>query len=276
MRFAVSNIAWTHAERLEAYQILGHAGMEGLEIAPGVLFAEEADCFQPSPTAERCVRAEVEGAGLRLVSMQALLFGVQGAALFGTGAERACFEAAMGRAIALAGRLQIPNLVFGAPRQRVVPEGMGLAEAMDHALATFRRLGEAAMAAGTAIAIEANPAAYGTNFLNRQAEAQGFVDALNQRGISLMLDVGAMKMNREVVDIAAITPLLGHVHLSEPELAPAPADIGQTAALLGALAQAGYARAVSIEMKRDASGLAAVRAAVDRLAAARDLAGGMR
>ena len=36
MKLSVSNIAWTHGERLEAYALLQRFGISGLEIAPGV------------------------------------------------------------------------------------------------------------------------------------------------------------------------------------------------------------------------------------------------
>lgn len=273
MRMSVSNIAWNHDERLAAYAVLQAAGVSGLEIAPGLFFCGQDDCFAPSDQAVRQAMAELDAAGLTLTSMQSLLFGVQGAALFGLPDERARFDQAMRRAITLAGRLGIANLVFGAPRQRIIPQRMSLAEATDLALAQFRQLGEVALASGTAISIEANPAAYGTNFLNRTVEAQAFVDALNHAGITLILDTGTVAMNGETVDVTALVPTLGHVHLSEPNLSPAPADVARTAEILKALADAAYRGAVSIEMKRDDTGLAAVLAAVDRLTKARDLAG---
>ena len=61
-----------------------------------------------------------------------------------------------------------------------------------------------------------------------------------------------------------------HVHVSEPDLAPAPADPEALVPVLRGLAGAGYARAVSIEMKRAPQGLAALRHAVAGLVAARD------
>ena len=48
MKFAVSNIAWLYAERLDAYAMLRDYGFSGLEIAPSLLFAEENDPFAPS------------------------------------------------------------------------------------------------------------------------------------------------------------------------------------------------------------------------------------
>ena len=273
MRLAVSNIAWSPQERLEAYAILAEAGFTGLEIAPGLFFHAAADPFVPDECTASAAMAEIADAGLTLVSMQSLLFGVAGAALFEGPEARAAFEAGMMRAIALAGRFGIPALVFGSPLQRRVPEGLAMEDALDQAAEVFRRLGDAAQGAGTRIGIEANPAAYGTNFCTTLDEALGLVARVDHPAIAPHLDLGAMHMNGDFAGVPARLPALGpalaHVHVSEPHLAPAPADEGALVPVLRALAAAGYAGAVSIEMKRAPQGLAAVRTATGRLAGAR-------
>lgn len=110
MKRAMSNIAWLPEERTEAYAILGEAGFTGLEIAPGLFFHATDDPFVPDASSAREALAEMRDAGLSLISMQSLLFGVSGAALFKSDEARAAFETAIGRAIDLAGRFGIPNL----------------------------------------------------------------------------------------------------------------------------------------------------------------------
>lgn len=278
MKLAASNIAWAPEARLAAYRVLAAEGFEGLEIAPGLYFAGSADPFLPGEAEVAARLAESAAAGLALCSMQALLFGVEGAALFGGPEALARLEAGMRRAIALAGRLAIPNLVFGSPRQRAVPEGMAMADALDAAAAVFARLGDAARDAGTVIAMEANPPEYGTNFLTGVDQALAFVQRFDHPGIRLILDVGALHMTGDFARldavVAAAAPWLSHVHMSEPHLAPAPAETGQAVAVLQALARAGYGGWVSIEMKAVAgvdagAGIAALETAAARLAAAR-------
>lgn len=272
----MSNIAWAAEERLEAYAILADAGITGLEIAPGIFFHAAADPFAPDAASAREALREMADAGLSLVSMQSLLFGVAGAALFEGAEARAAFEAGMNRAITLAGRFGIPNLVFGSPAQRRVPFGMAMADALDEAAAVFSRLGDNASAAGTRITIEANPAAYGTNFLNTLEQAEAFVALVDHPAIALILDLGAMHMNASFASVPArlpdLTPRLNHVHISEPDLAPAPADAAALVPVLRGLDAAGYAGAVSIEMKRPPQGLAQVKDAVARLVAAHQAA----
>lgn len=272
----MSNIAWSAEERLGAYEILAEAGITGLEIAPGLFFHAADDPFVPDEASASEALSEMADAGLSLVSMQSLLFGVTGAALFEGAEARNVFQRGMTRAIALAGRFGIPNLVFGSPVQRRVPAGMAMADALAEAAAVFRRLGDVAAAAGTRITIEANPAAYGTNFLTTLEEAERFVALVDHPAIALILDLGAMHMNGSFASVPTrlpdLAPSFNHVHVSEPDLAPAPADAMALVPVLRALREAGYAKAVSIEMKRPAQGLAEVRRAVTRLVAAHQAA----
>ena len=58
-------------------------GVTGLEIAPGLFLAHAADPFRPSPDELRTATDAVRDAGLELVSMQSLLFGVAVLGFFG-------------------------------------------------------------------------------------------------------------------------------------------------------------------------------------------------
>lgn len=271
MKLAVSNIAWQPEERLDAYRILADAGFTGLEIAPGLFFHAARDPFVPdAPEARRAVD-EMRKAGLALVSMQSLLFGVDGASLFGSPAERAALENGLARAITLAGRFAIPNCVFGSPRQRVVPADMPMQRAWEEAAVIFRRLGDHARDAGTHLSIEANPAQYGGNFCTTTDEALRFIDYVDHPHITSILDLGAVHIAGEFDIVSAKVPAmmqrLNHVHVSEPDLALAPARPTNLAPVLRALRKSGYAKAISIEMRRTPGGLADLESAVHRLAA---------
>jgi sugar phosphate isomerase/epimerase len=175
VRLAVSNIAWSPESRRQAYALLIENGIGGLEVAPGLLFREAVDPFDPTEAEARSVRDELDGSGLELVSMQSLLFGVQGAALFEGPGPLTRLRFGMDRAIAFAERFSIPNMVFGCPLQRAVPVGMDHSEALKFGAEQFRKMGDRAASAGTVIAVEFNPEAYGTNFLNTVEQAQAFV-----------------------------------------------------------------------------------------------------
>jgi sugar phosphate isomerase/epimerase len=270
---AVSNIAWSYGNRLDAYAILRDHGFGGLEIAPGLLFAEEATPFTPSSAGVSARLAELEKAGLRLVSMQSLLFGVEGAEVFGPPAAVERLKHGLTQAILLAGRLGIPNLVFGSPRQRVVPPDFDVAEQIERMRAVFRPLGDLAAANGTVLAMEPNPAEYGANFMTNFPDTLEVVKAIAHPAITLNFDLGALHMTNALdkIDayIAASAPHLSHVHLSAPFLGPAPASVEEAAGVLQSLAGIGYSGAVSIEMKAVVDDeLGAVATAAARLCSA--------
>ncbi|SMO78485.1 sugar phosphate isomerase/epimerase family protein [Paracoccus laeviglucosivorans] len=272
--FAVSNIAWPFADRLEAYRLMAGHGITGIEIAPGMLFADADDAFDPPPNLIRQRLAEIEAAGLVPVSMQSLLFGVKDVALFGNAAQRQAYVAALSRAIRLAGALGIPHLVLGSPRERVVPDDMPPTEAASIATDIFARLGGLAQSCGCRLGLEPNPAIYGTNFATHTDVTAGIVRDVAHPGFCMTLDIGSLHINGELSDLPQImnrdSDIIGHAHLSEPQLTLAPNDVGTAARIVSVLRESAYAGWLSIEMR--ASGpesCAALGVALTRLRDAR-------
>lgn len=253
MKIAVSNIAWSPSERIQAYGLLNSKGVVGLEIAPSLLFHKSADPFLPTDQEMKDALGEIRHAGLELVSMQSLLFNVEGAAMFGDAAGRLAFLRGMKRAVQLAGRMEIPHLVFGSPRQRVIPEGMPMTEAREVAFESFRQLALEAENCGTVVGVEFNPPRYGTNFLTTAGEAAEFVRELGHASVKLVVDVGAVIIAGDFARIGALISDCGdqiaHVHISEPDLAPAPDSTGRALEVLKATRAIGYQGWHSIEMK---------------------------
>lgn len=275
MKLGISNIAWRPNELDEALDRMADAGARGLEIAPGLAFAAESDPFTPSPGAVGAFRRRLDARSVELISMQSLLYGVQGARLFGAPAEREAFEAGLARAIALAGALGIPNLVMGSPANRVIPESLDREQAVAQAADVFRRLGDLADAAGAVLALEPNPAAYGTNFLTTLREAAAFATIVAHPAVTVNFDLGALHMNGEIAQAGELYAGTGervsHVHVSEPGLAPAPADADLFARVAEEILERGYDGWFSIEMRGpERDGLAAVQASLE--ACARGLA----
>lgn len=251
-RLAVSNIAWRPEEADAALDMLCARGVPGIEIAPGLTFPSEPDPFRPNTAVVDQWRSGLDRRALTLVSMQSLLFGRSEAALFGDADQLGVFEAGMHAAIDLAGGLGCPNLVFGSPAARRVPGGMEMVTAVAIASDVFGRLGDRCRATGSVLAVEPVPSSYGTNFLNTFAETANFVRALDHSAVRVNLDLGALIANAEterfLEHLPAWVGLIGHVHISEPNLAPAPSDMAALARVLNALAHAGRDGWVSIEM----------------------------
>ena len=179
------------------------------------------------------------------------------------------------RAIGLAERLEIPNLVLGSPKQRVRPKTMSPQTAIDRAIETLRPLADSAESAGVKIAMECNPVEYGTNFLVTPSETLAFVQCAAHSSITLNFDVGATHLTQTFTHVEGLLRDAGdwisHVHISEPFLGPAPADPLDAARVLRTLQSIGYTNAISIEMRRPRNGLHGLDSALRNLAAAKSI-----
>lgn len=269
MKFAISNIAWQPSERLEVYDIMEEMGVSGLEIAPSLFFNTATNPFSPPRNLVCSAVDEITSRGIKIVSMQSILFGLPRVALFGSETGFQNFVLGIERALKLAGQLGIENIVFGCPRQRLIPKNICEVDALEFAKEVFKNLGETAKKLGTKISIEANPKEYGTNFLNTFEEVVKFVDQVNHPNITCILDLGAMQMNEMNSDtkkmIEMYAPKINHVHVSEPNLQTAPVDLEALASVLESLEIAEYDKFVSIEMQRPSDGTYAIKKALRRL-----------
>jgi sugar phosphate isomerase/epimerase len=271
MIYSVSNIAWLPNEREESYSILKKNNLSDIEIAPGLLFHSSTDPYNPTEAEIKRVLAELKQYELSIISMQSLLYNISDAFLFGNKFEQKTFKNSIENAIVLASKLNIPNLVFGSPQNRVIPKKMKYFDALDLAQNTFFHLGRLASKNGTCIAIEPNPKIYGTNFINSYKEAVSFVQSINSPGISTVLDLGAILINKEHeqhnyhTNLRKSIKILNHVHVSEPNLEPAPKNIQNFKLTLSILKDMKYSKGISIEMKRKEDSKSNLKKCVEKM-----------
>jgi sugar phosphate isomerase/epimerase len=103
---------------------------------------------------------------------------------------------------------------------------------------------------GVLICLEPNPERYGANFMLTHAEAAQVVAAVAHPAIRLQLDTGALTIQNEAAAqvLAQHGALVGHVHLSEPDLLPLGDGSTDHPAVAAALRDALPDQVVSIEM----------------------------
>jgi sugar phosphate isomerase/epimerase len=244
MRLAASSIAWPAGADEEAALVLRAGGAAGVELAPTKVWASPAEATEADARAQR---AFWEDRGLEVVAMQALLFGRPDLTLFDDpGARRRTVEH-LAALVRLGGRLGCRALVFGSPKNRLAgarPAGEVRAAAVD----AFRRLGDAAVAAGLVFAIEPNPPAYGCDFVTTVADGVALVEAVGHPGFGLHLDAGGMALTAESPASARLAP--AHYHVSEPGLAPVGTGGADHARFARELRRAGYGGWCSLEMRQ--------------------------
>ncbi|HWE25861.1 MAG TPA: sugar phosphate isomerase/epimerase [Myxococcales bacterium] len=256
MKLAMSAIAWDPPDDEAAARILREHAFTGVELAPTKIFARP-DTATDAEVAS--CRRWWEARGLRVVALQALLFGRPDLTIFAD-TQEATLEY-LARVVRLGSRLGAGVLVFGSPRNRA-RGSLPMAEAWPRAVEFFRRLGAAAAEAGTCVCIEPNPPRYGADFIVDSHEAVRLVEEVGSPGFGLHLDAACAQLAGEdfPARLRASARVLRHVHLSEPELAPVGAggsvDLPATAAALRDISYGGF---VSVEMKP--AGLDALRGA---------------
>jgi sugar phosphate isomerase/epimerase len=192
--------------------------VDAIDVVPGKYFPDPVRATEREITS---VRQYWQDQGISLVGMQSLLFGTQGLNLFADSVIQQKMLNHLQAVSRIAARLGIPALVFGSPKNR---DRQGLNDDLTLEIATdfFRRLGEVAQQEGVIFCLEPNPTCYGANFMTTSSEAASVVREVNHPAIKMQLDTGAITINQE--DIHTIlqrdADIIGHIHLSEPNLLP--------------------------------------------------------
>ena len=218
MRLAISNIAWDRAEDDVVVDLLQRHGIDAVDLAPGKYF----------PDPEAATTGDIDDVarwwhdrGFEITGMQALLFGTTGLNVFGDAQSQSRLLQRLDAVCRIAAGLGGRRLVFGSPRQR---DRGALSDVDAGTVATdfFRRAGDIAAAHEVVVCLEPNPVRYGCNFLTDSEAAAAMVRRIAHPAIRLQFDLGSLTINGE--DVAVVVPdcrdLIGHIHLSEPDLAP--------------------------------------------------------
>lgn len=211
---SISNIGWAVDQDTRVYDLMKKYGFSGLEIAPTRIFPESP--YEKNREAGAWAETIKSDYGFCIPSMQSIWFGRQ-EKVFGTAEERNILLDYTKKAIHFAEEIGCRNLVFGCPRNRNVPDGTDVSQA----IAFFKELGDYAAEHHTVIGMEANPPIYHTNYINGTASALDLIVAVDSAGFKLNLDVGTMIQNAEqVTELQGKVNLINHVHISEPGLKP--------------------------------------------------------
>ncbi|WP_431274089.1 sugar phosphate isomerase/epimerase family protein [Variovorax ureilyticus] len=100
--------------------------------------------------------------------------------------------------------------------------GLSDEETSNLAAEFFRSAGDIAASCGVIICLEPNPPRYGANFMTNSAETAAIVRLVNHPAIRMQFDAGSLAINGEDAEqvLDQYFELIGHIHLSEPDLLP--------------------------------------------------------
>lgn len=246
MRIAISNIAWDVTEDEAIAALLNRHGIDAIDVAPGKYFPDP----QAASTADTArVRDWWQARGIEITGMQALLFGTQGLNVFGTRESQAAMLRHLDAVCRIGGQLGATRLVFGSPKNRD-RSGIDDAQALAVAVDFFRKLGDLAAGHGVVVCLEPNPECYGANFMTTARETTTVVAAVAHAAIRMQIDTGALAINDEKISelLPAHAALVGHVHVSEPNLVPVGDGGADHASYAAAIANGLPGYPVTIEM----------------------------
>lgn len=268
MKLAISNIAWPASEDTQVAGLLRDMGVHGVEVAPTAVWPTPLGASEAQVSA---YREFWERSGIRIVALQALLFGRPDLTIFEREDKRRETLAHLAGMIRLAARLGATVLVFGSPKNRKVG-GRDSLEAGKIALSFFRDLGRVAVDSGVVFCIEPNPPEYGCDYLTTAGATRELVASIDSPGLGIHLDAGGMTLGREPLSaVEDSLPWLRHFHISEPHLEQIGAGDTEHGAFAQTLATHGYQGWASIEMRQPASEplplvAAALKYSIDRYA----------
>lgn len=212
MNLSISNIAWSGDQDTEMLSYIKKEGLQGIEIAPTRIIPRQP--YNNIEAAKRYSAMLKNDYNICISSMQAIWFGIN-ESIFGTVKDRVFLIDHTKKAVDFAEAIDCKNLVFGSPRNRIIPDE----ESLPIAVEFFRGIGSYAKEHKTTISIEPNAVIYGTNFINTTEEAFEICRQIDNAGIRVNVDLGTMIYNNETLDIVKENiDLVNHIHISEPFL----------------------------------------------------------
>ncbi|QBF84283.1 sugar phosphate isomerase/epimerase [Shewanella maritima] len=215
---SISNIAWDVSLDDDVATLLNDLGVPHIDVAPPKYFSVPSET-----TAEQVltVKQYWNAKGIEPIGMQALLFGTAGLNVFGEEAVQARLLEHLTHICKIGDILGARKLVFGSPRNRDRSH-LDDIQTQEMAISFFRRLGDIAKSNNVVVCLEPNPVCYQANFMTNSLDTEAVVRAIDHPHIRMQLDIGAMCINEEspAEIIKAVAPVVHHIHISEPQLAP--------------------------------------------------------
>jgi sugar phosphate isomerase/epimerase len=222
-------------------------GYQGLELAPFTLAPRITDL---TASQRQTLRQQAEDCGLALIGLHWLLARTEGLHL--TSADEAVRRRTAAYLVELARccrDLGGDVLVFGSPAQRRISAGTSPAQAVDHAVDTFRQALAGITDAGVQLCLEplAPPEA---DFINTCAEAVEILDRLDSPHCLLHLDVKAMASEPTPTPelIRRYAGRTGHFHANDPNRRGPGFGKTDFVPIFQALRESGYQGWVSVEV----------------------------
>lgn len=246
---SVSNIAWDDGADPVFLEMISCAGFTGLDFAPTKIWQG----WQLPDDYGGQFRKTLEGFGLSAIGMQSLFFDAGRLNLFTNERnEWNKFLAHIEKLACIANATGVTRLVFGAPGNRI-PISTSVTQTWEIAGSRLYAVADFLFSRGLTLCLEPVPQQSGGQFLQTTDETISFLREVNHPGLMLNLDTAVLHC--EAADIQrvvyACADLIGHVHVSEPQLMNFANPLVNHQTVANALKSIDYAGCVAIEMSAE-------------------------
>jgi len=217
MELSISNIAWPVELDPQVASLLSSLGINKIDIAPSKYF-DLTKTYDDETV--QSVKTFWSDYGISIYGMQSLLYQCE-ANLFGSEKDRLTLIDRLTGVFSIGMNLGVTRYTFGCPVNRK-KGNLADDEANDIARTFFKEIGDLVKGFGGVLCLEPVPEDYGCDFLTTTQQCVDFVRELSHPNVKVQLDTGALATNGEEFpkDLFLFPELLGHIHASEPKLAP--------------------------------------------------------
>lgn len=202
MKLSITNMAWDRANDAEMLAFLQGLMYAGIEVAPSEVtdFGGLAYGLWDTYRLEICAFNDIwRGRTENIFDME----------------QRNTMAIFTRDLIDKAAAARCKNLIFDCPMNRIAP----MDAKYDKVDIWFKELGDYAASKGVAIAIQACPSTYGTNFLNTTREVFEYIKKIGSPGLKVSVDFSAMLENEEGLnDLLLGISLISHIQINEPAM----------------------------------------------------------
>lgn len=244
MKLSISSLAWLPEETSEVYDLLLEHQIDCIDTVPLHIVKS---LLEPQVVFE-CAWSK---RSISVVGMQSLFYEIGDTKFFENedSVNKATYY--FKNVASLAEKIGAKYLVFGSPKQRCLD---GSEIQANRAKSFFERVSQICKEYRTILCIEPNSSEYGTNFLTSTDDTAEFIRSMSLENVMMNFDTGCDLMNgvNPVESFKKHCDIIGHIHLSSPNLKLITEETLDHSLLSDAIKRSGYEGCLTVEMMGEA------------------------
>jgi len=217
MKVSISNIALKEYSFEEALPRIKRCGIDGLELAPNLLFK---DPLNSSAQERKAIQEKIQDAGLEVVGLHSLFFNCPDLQILSETSRLTCIARIKGMA-ELCRDLGGKILTLGAPKNRKKGE-LEFEEAYARAVSFFQEVAGVLKENDVILCFEPLSVVYECDFIATADEGARLVGDVDSPHFQMLLDTGSMALNKEDAGKMFLKHKnkVKHIHINDPHLFP--------------------------------------------------------